>query len=144
MARKMTGWNLYIQQTMCQTRFTACINKHWLFPSLAWEHYISWSQFAKQLHLTEMVNVGLDSTAARTCFVEKWENPQSVRTREEGWEIRGFAGEKKKTDQPLWKLWPRQQISVFLNSAELHILDVSTPTLGLCASIWAGFINQGW
>lgn len=38
--------------------------------------------------------------SSKNMFVEKWENPQSVRTHEEGWEIRGFAGEKKKPTGP--------------------------------------------
>lgn len=104
---------------MCQTHFTASIIKHRLFPSLSWEHYISWRQYRKKAWLDGNGKCRSGFNSSRTCFVEKWENPESVRTHEKGWETRGFAGEKLKLTSPHVN-YGLDNISVVFNFARLH------------------------
>lgn len=72
--------------------------------------------------------------SSRTCSVEKWENPLSVRTHEEGWETRCFAGEKPKLTSACenYGLDNRSVVSILQD----YSLDVSTPTLDLGAATY--------
>jgi len=148
----MTGCNVsYTFSKLCQTCFTACIISIDIsFTGMGVLHLMkAICTTCASLDGNGKCRSGFNSS--RTCFVKKWENPQSVRTREGGWETRGFAEENPKPTSPCenygpddrWKLWPSQQISDFF----AHFGCLHTGFRSLCSNMSglykSGEINKG-